>query len=822
MLRSTTPRRLRTALPRCASITMRCPRLFTLLGASSAITASVLLACPAFAQNEPAPGASVGLEEVVVTARYRQESVQVTPLAITAVTGDALESQNITNVQDISAIVPNAFIRPGSSSSGPTPSIAIRGVSQTDFNFAFESSVGVYIDDVYHATLMGSAFDLMDIDRVEVLRGPQGTLFGKNSMGGAIRIFSKPPKGDDTGYVDVSYGEFNRLDVKGSFDTALVEDKLFLRVSGVSKKVDGYGDVLDFTCQMVANGTPQLAGTFPSAFPGPASTLGSQGCKIGSLGGENLSAARGLLRFVASDALELNFAVDYTRDQQETSPDVLLQTNEPKPPTNDFFWFPANQVIASYGIQYDDRFVPPNRFSTYATFRDPVTGRGAANQSNLDSYGVSGKLDYDFADNLHLKFIAAYRAYNSDFSHDGDASPVALTVDVGDIHHEQSTAELQLTGALLDKKLDWTAGAFYFDATTDLNGWVQYVSLDFLQQDVIDDTNKSIFLHGVYHLTDRLGFTAGVRYSDTEKVFHFDHAGAFDPAAGTPFPAVSSTAAETRFDWKVGADYKFTEDVLGYAQVSTGFRPGGVNPRPVTASQLLPFDGEEMTSYELGVKSEWFDRRLRVNLAGFYSDYSSRLSGETLFECFSDPFPHTPQASCAGPATTWFVYVNSAAEVHGAELEIQARPIDGLALDASAGWNKFKSKVTDPTAGNYSNPDNLIQPELNLSAGIQYTVPFASGSTLTPRLDWVYQSEMTYNPILAQPPPPLFTVGGYGLLNGRITLDTNDRRWTVALSGTNLTNKFYYYNLFTATGMNYSGQPGRPREWAISLRRNFN
>ena len=201
-----------------------------------------------------------GLDEIVVTARYREENIQTTPISISAFSGEELEIRSIENVEDIGLVVPNAYFRRNTSNFGPNNTIGLRGLNQVDFSYAFEPTVGIYIDDVYHSTITGSDMDLIDLERVEVLRGPQGTLFGKNSIGGAIRLISKAPQGDDTGMVSVTLGDYDRLDLKAIGDFALVEDKLFVRLVGVAKQQDGYGASLDFTCEMIRRGTPQLAG----------------------------------------------------------------------------------------------------------------------------------------------------------------------------------------------------------------------------------------------------------------------------------------------------------------------------------------------------------------------------------------------------------------------------------------------------------------------------------------------------------------------------------------------------------------------------------
>ncbi len=219
----------------------------------AAAVAATLATLPAFAQED-------ALQEVVVTARYREENLQTTPLAITALSVEDLESRNLLNVDNLGQSVPNAFFIQPVSNFGPTTTIGLRGINTTDYSYAFEPSVGIYIDDVYQATLTGSSFELMDLDRVEVLRGPQGTLFGKNSLGGAVRLISKKPMGDNTGSVEVTYGSYDRIDAKAVGDFSLIPDKAFLRVVGVSRRRDGYGKSLDFTCEMINRGTPQLAG----------------------------------------------------------------------------------------------------------------------------------------------------------------------------------------------------------------------------------------------------------------------------------------------------------------------------------------------------------------------------------------------------------------------------------------------------------------------------------------------------------------------------------------------------------------------------------
>jgi outer membrane receptor protein involved in Fe transport len=201
------------------------------------------------------------LDEIIVTARFRRESLQEIPLAITALSAADLAANGATSTLDISAWAPNVTIDQLGQGYGPTVAANIRGLGYGDFKAASEPTVSFYVDDVVLGRPTGAVMDLLDLERVEVLRGPQGTLFGKNAIGGVVRMISrKPGEGDGNGHLEAIVGTYDRLDVRGAFETALVEDRLYSRVSLVSKQRGGYMNVVDYRCAMVAAGTPQLAG----------------------------------------------------------------------------------------------------------------------------------------------------------------------------------------------------------------------------------------------------------------------------------------------------------------------------------------------------------------------------------------------------------------------------------------------------------------------------------------------------------------------------------------------------------------------------------
>jgi iron complex outermembrane receptor protein len=823
------------------------------LGVSLVAVAVTLNSGAALAQAGDGPDAAAnvgGLDEIIVTARFREEALQETPLAITAISADDLEARSVANVQDLGRTVPNAFITPGAAATGATPAIALRGVFQSDFNFAFEPGVAVYIDDVYHATLMGSAMDLMDLERVEVLRGPQGTLFGKNTLGGAIRLVSSTPQGDDSGRFSLAYGSHDRLEARGSADFSLVEDRVFMRISGAARRATGYQQILDFTCDMLRRGTPQLAGlgdglgaggvsvavgsaadlaaSLPSALipSGDVATMSqkaqTQSCGLGETGGERLTSGRVMMRFLPSERLEINLAADYSDHHRDVNPDTLISVinpilSSPTAPQDFFFSVVRDELLANYGFVYDNRFIPSDPFTTYATNSDPITGRSNPNTASVESWGVQGTADYSFSDTVHGKVIIAHRQYDSQFSHDADVSPFGFGLNGNDIDHQQTTAEVQLQGEAFGDMLEWTVGGFMLNGESHLGGPIDYVTLHFLQNDTYKDRSRSAFAHGVLNLTDALSLTGGLRYTHNTKTFTFDH-------IGIGFPTLTQSATTERLDWTISLDYQVNDDLLLYGVVATGFRPRSVNPRPITPNQFQPIPGETLTSYELGVKGDFLDNMLRVNLAGFYSDYSSHLRQLNGFECF-DPTLATvnlnvvfdPSACPIGTApVTWFFYVGEQAEIYGLEGELVLQPADGLLLNAAFGYNHFTSNGTGPA---FFDPSNRIQPRLNVSAGIEYGID-VPGGTLTPRLDWRYQSLMTYNPAPTTATNALFNVPGHSLFDARLTYATDDG-WQASLAVTNLADKFYYNNKFTLTGFNVSGSPARPREWLLTVSREF-
>src|ERR1700722_497471 len=324
--------------------------------ASALVCAWPLMAAAQTATTNTAAQDNTGLEEVVVTAQFRNENLQDVPLAITAISAAMMEARGQISLHDLGAQAPNVQLVETGGAFGPGMTASIRGIGQADFDPAFAPGVGIYIDDVYYTSLTGSNFALLDLDRVEILRGPQGTLSGANSEGGSIKIYTGKPQGDDTGSVKVGYGQRNYIDVQAMADVPLIKDTLFMRVSGITHQQDGYVTRIDYGCAFPTSGIPAVGGL-------------QQDCVAGKEGGKDYTGGRIALRWLASENFEANLTADVTIDKSESAAITLLAVNSTAVPS---VTFPTN-VNSGYppgnaaGVAYDNRFVPSNPFISYAS-----------------------------------------------------------------------------------------------------------------------------------------------------------------------------------------------------------------------------------------------------------------------------------------------------------------------------------------------------------------------------------------------------------------------------------------------------------------------
>jgi iron complex outermembrane receptor protein len=802
---------------------------------TSAVTVGLALSVGSAAawSEEPARADDVQLlEEIVVTAQFREQGLQSTPVAITAVTGAQLEQKSLSTVTDLNALAPNLTAAKGTNTNGPSAQLFIRGVGQSDGHPGLEPGVGLYVDDVYRGLLLGTDLDLTDIERVEVLRGPQGTLSGKNSLGGSLKLFSKKPSDQTDGYVQGTYGDFNRIELRAGGNFTLVPDTLYARISGASKQVDGYMDRLDYFCM------------HPTTSPVNTQIPVIKGCKLGTEGGIDVHTVRVALRWIASDNIENNLVADATRDRSEVPAQKLISSTNTQVTQN-------GALVPGGGAQF---ITGPRSYTTYATFVQPgftdparLNGQPGAGTHGavalnpvdpISAWGLSDNLSWKIAEQYTLTSITGYRHYIGQYSIQVGGSPFPAQLLNDTWSHRQFTEEVRLNGTSFEK-LDWTLGGYYYDQLAYfgglklLNPGTQIPppptapagtlpnpsETIFTGSDPIPSKSKSGFAHAVYKLTNELSLIGGVRYTKEDKTYTFQRLNPYGDGTTASYNPVgqlngsSKTYSGSHVDYRAGVEYQWTDSLMTYAQWSTGFRGGGVNPRPFIVAEETTFKTETEQATEIGLKSDFFDHHVRINAAGFYNQYNDIV------------FVNTAPLVIGNVSNQNSTPINvGKAHIYGAELEIEARPFGGLQIDASAGYQKFKLTELNQGVGvlipNVSLSTNEpYTPDRQVNLGVQYVFQLSTAGSITPRIDANYQSKFFTDIQNTQ----LGLVSGRTLMNGRITWKSGSQDWETSAGATNLTNKFYYINkVFGAAPTNITeGQPGAPREWFVTVRRNF-
>ena len=727
-----------------------------LLGAAIAACA-----VPVAAQVTPAESATlVGGNDIVVTARKVNETVQNVPIAITAVTGQGLTDRNIDSLERLSAFVPSFQFDSGAAiaASTFTTTAFIRGVGQNDYAVFTDPGVGLYVDGVYFARSIGAGLDNFEIERVEVLRGPQGTLFGRNTIGGAINVISKMPGKELGGYGQIKTGRFNRTDVEAAIDVPL-SDKVQSRFAVGYFKNDGYA-------RRVSDGIYQ--------------------------GDKDNLLLRGTVHAEPTERLTLTLSGDYTSGRSNGSPVTLGGVQ----PTGLFIQL-FNQLVAPRtGI------IAPNGQPTYnASFvtGDPLTTYGTAPSRNrLITYGTSFNAALELGD-VTLRSITAYRYLEGLWGRDGDASPFSYRETRQFETSKTISQEFHLTGKLVGNRLNYLIGAYYFNEDgfdkVDLvltNGLFQALETlpgplpngfggrrnprNIALDNVLLDTNSitsrtyAVFGNATFDVTDWLTVEAGVRQNWDRKVFLPVHlrvtSGVYIAPPGSRFAADWSS-----FTPRLGVRVKATRDLNFYATFSKGFKSGGFNARPLTSiAEINQYQPESVTSYEVGMKSQLLDRRITLNLAAFTADYTN----------IQLPVNQPPAN---------FVFNAGSGRIRGIEAETSVR-LGAFSVNGTLGYLDAKyRKIGQNIAPGQFVPVTLASrfikaPEWTWAIGGQYVLPTTIG-TFSVRSDYNFKSSF-YNDVANS--PQIFQPG-YGLLSARVAYKLPGDSTTIALSGTNLTDR---------------------------------
>ncbi|HSN56659.1 MAG TPA: TonB-dependent receptor [Candidatus Sulfomarinibacteraceae bacterium] len=696
--------------------------------------------------------------EITVTSRRVEENIQDVPIAVSVVTGDHLMDVQATDISAIESYVPNVSIYQGRNQS-TTLTAFIRGVGQSDPLWGVDPGVGLYIDDVYIARAQGALLDVYDVARVEVLRGPQGTLYGKNTIGGAIKYVTKPMSDTPEGSFSLGYGSFGTQEYRFNLNGPIVEGKLRGKIAAAKLLRDGYGTNL-YQNRDVSD--------------------------------KDTTAYRAALEWLPSDNVTLQVSYDHTEDDAEPVGLTRLQPNYLCPT---FLGVPCPPL--------------PDLFDTES---------GLAPLNSTDSDGYSLTLTWDISDALRFKSITAYRETESINSIDFDTTPATI-IDTGPAFYfdDQTTQEFQLayTGG---GRLSGVVGFYYFDGSAGGNVKANFFgSLFTTTQGSVDTTQYAIYADGNYSLTDKLTLNLGLRPTREEK-----HGKAFNVYnTDNTFTDYYFVAAdfddEVTFDsWapKLGLDYQFNPDVMGYVSVNRGFKSGGYNVRAqstVFPESALPFDDEVMTVAEVGVKSVLANRRLVLNTAVFYGEYTDiQVSTFTSYDSNGDGTEDAFYGNFlnAGDAT-----------IQGLEVEY------AYASDSWYGLSGFLAYLdAEPDSFLDENNDGFVDTQVITNApewtgAIRFNVDFpAFGGLITGSVGYSYRDDSMLtneggpNPLNPTQPIQPIVQDAYGLVDAWIAWLSPGAKWRIGLSGRNLTDEEYLmsgYNL-PAQGI-HQGSYGAPR-----------
>jgi iron complex outermembrane receptor protein len=804
-----------------------------------AILGVALLSIPAFGYGQ-------ALEEIVVTAERRETSLQETPISIAAFTAESMEFRGIETLEDVASFTPNLDIKGSRGNGNASPTYQIRGLSGGG-GATGERAVGMYIDGVYMPRTTGPFMNVLDIERIEVLRGPQGTLFGRNSTGGAIRIFTKRPGPEQEGYLELGLGNFNRADINAAINVPL-SDTVFFRGQAASLNQDGY----------VRRGTQELGGSEDTMLRLQLAFEPSDALRVGLTLSASETDSEGNPQDLAT--FDMLPGLTFEGGQADWVSDWLEASGQPR---IDGTAFPGDPRIV-----LDDYTMPDWCFiDDIDPDWDPLCEQ--YNNSELDQFDVT--VDWDLADNLTLSSITGV----SDFKSSGVTDWVMLGQELrpDNIESEVVYQELQLAGSAGDR-LDYVVGLSYFqeDSMSDGIGLARTGTSGFPADPgtppnsfiagsgpggtrtlgdtttLQDSQSLGLFANLSWHVTDRFTITPGVRLSDDEKSASITRRNAddFTAAVGTSSTLSSSTTSDET-DYRLTLDYDIGDDHMVYVTSSRSFRAGaglilpmGGVPADPTALQAEwnvapPFTlPESVTNHEIGVRTEWGDGRARINLTYYDMVYGDRQAPVAV------PDPTLPVG--------FFISVLDSGDVDldGFELDGQVALTDNLYVDFSAGSVDFL--VKDLCLNNGANlfPGPV---EDSYTLGLRGDNLMGSGRQLAWSLSYAHVGEQETHPGsvgmeelgclgVVRFTDSRYRAPSYGLLNGRISLTSDDGQWVVSLFGNNLTDENYANYASRFGGGFWEASPvalgprapdrsalgrtmGRPREYGVQFQWNF-
>jgi iron complex outermembrane receptor protein len=725
-----------------------------------------LLAPSAWAQDaanatEAAPTSSATtLDAVTVTARKREETLQEVPVAVTAFTAATLDRLNVRDLGDLDAQVPNLTIYAARGSSS-TATAYIRGIGQADPLWGVDPGVGIYLDDVYIARPQGALLDVFDVERIEVLRGPQGTLYGKNTIGGAIKYISRGLPQETDGFASVTVGNYNQLDVKAGIGGEIggKDSGLRARVAVASMNRDGFGE----------NTTNQQ-----------------------EVSDKEINAMRFQLGAYSEDDFDVQFAIDWMDDKSGMRGAKMLAPNPLAP--------------------------------AYPPLDSPFDIRsGMPNVNNTVMKGASATVNWRPNDDWAFKYVIAKRESETETNIDFDTTPLKL-VDVRAFYNDQQVSnELQanydgggaargvmglyfFNGDAGGQVLNWFSNPFLPPALTnplfgDTQGYVNTKSM-------------ALYADWTFDLGEKWKLDVGARYTDEDKhavaLNRFYLTNEYITSWGTA-ANFNKTVNFKNVSPKVSIDYQVNDDIMIYGLASRGFKSGGYNIRANTTAVPRsgePFDDESVDSFEIGSKMSFFDQRLFLNLAAFHNVYKDiQLSVFTSFTLPNNTQSFFGDFTNAGKGT-----------VNGIEAEYQWLPTENWLITGNLAWLDAKYDEFITSGVNVADSQYFTNaPEFSGALNVEYRTALANGGNLSARVGYSYQSEVWPTTDLS----PAIRQDGYGLVGAGVIWKIDDA-WSLSLQGSNLADEEYRttgYNI-AAYGV-LTGFYGPPRQYSLTARYDF-
>jgi len=769
-------------------------RMIALAGtAVIALTAGSANAQESTTQDPPEASEAGGLEEIVVTAERRETNLQDTPLSVVAMTEETIAAKNIEDLQDLSTFTPNLSISASRGNGNNIPNFTIRGISGGG-GATGERGVGLYIDGVYVPRTSGSVLRVLDIERVEVLRGPQGTLFGRNSTGGAIRIFSRQPEDEFQGYIRGTIGNFDRHDIVGMLNVPLGDD-FAVRMQGAWLNQDGY----------VTRGTQELGGT--------EDLIGRVTARW-----EPTSDSNATFSFLYSDSKADGTPLVFREFDMRPGIEGVIQGNVADW-LNDAFKLAGQAPLAPYNdprIVTGDPFTAPD-LCLLEDFNPDYDSEACRQFNNNKYWQADVTTEFPLADNVTISTVTGI----AKLEHVGvsDYQLLGMEERRDDIESEVFYSEIQLTTSLFNDAVDFITGGNYFIENSSAPNYVinRRGTSDFATQQARGNADAGlfrtadtftrqesdslgVFANATWHITDALDFAGGLRYSHDKKDYLQTRyaeflptgaLGAFRTAPGTSSTTVQDDSTFEQIDYRATIDYDLTPDIMAYATVSKAYKAGTYsytiqswtvanNATGENQSAVIePIPPEEVQNFEVGSRMTLFGNTVRFNPTLFYMKYTNRQAARQV--ACSPP----GTGSCPNVGFSILVVDSGDVDIWGGELDMQIAVTDNFTIDASGAILDYE--VKDPVANSGPNlfPD-APSPSFNIGATYVEDLP---GGSVTLNINYAYVGEQETHPTAVG--DSAFRMEDYGLVNARLQYRPDETPVTLTLFGNNLLDKTY-------------------------------